>query len=106
MNTSSSSATESDACYNCGVLLNGAFCAACGQKAQPLDPPVHHFLHELSHELLHLDGKIVRSTTTLLTRPGVLTRDYFAGKRVRWVSPIRLYLVFSAVYIAFVSRES
>jgi hypothetical protein len=36
----------------------------------------------------------------LLTRPGFLTREYFAGRRARYISPIRLYLIFSVAYFA------
>jgi uncharacterized protein DUF3667 len=93
----------SDACYNCGTALNGPFCGACGQKSQQLDPSLADFLHDLSHELLHVDGKIFRSVATLLLRPGVLTRDYFDGKKARWVSPIRLYLVFSVLFFAVIA---
>lgn len=85
-------------CHNCGIRLAGSFCANCGQKVQELDPTLRHFLHDLTHELLHFDGKIFRSVWTLLARPGVLTREYFEGRRARWVSPIRLYLVFSVAY--------
>ena len=85
-------ARQSDFCYNCGIRLTGRFCAACGQKVQELDPSLTHFLHDLTHELLHFDGKIYRSVWTLLARPGVLTRDHFEGRRARWISPIRLYL--------------
>ena len=102
---SSGPAILSDACYNCGATLAGNFCAACGQKGQPLDPDLGDLLHDLSHELLHFDGKIVRSIWTLLMKPGVLTRDYVAGRRVRWVSPIRLYLVFSVAYFGFIALD-
>ena len=95
-----------DYCHNCSIRLAGPFCANCGQKAQDLDPTLAHFLHELTHELLHFDGKIFRSVWTLLARPGVLTREYFDGRRVRWISPIRLYLVFSILYFAVASLES
>lgn len=88
-------------CHNCGIRLAGAFCANCGQKVQELDPTLKHFLHDLTHELLHVDGKIFKSVWTLLVRPGVLTRDYFEGRRARWISPIRLYLVWSVAYFAF-----
>jgi hypothetical protein len=96
----SDAAQPTDYCYNCNIRLTGGFCANCGQKAQGLDPSLTHFLHDLTHELLHVDGKIVRSVWTLLARPGVLTRDYFEGRRARWISPIRLYLVFSVAYFA------
>ena len=29
----------------------------------------------------------------LATRPSLLTREYFEGRKVRYVSPLRLYLI-------------
>jgi hypothetical protein len=87
-------------CTNCAATLSGPFCAQCGQKAAPVNPSLHDFLHELAHEILHFDGRILRSVRLLLTAPGRLSREAFDGKRVRYVSPIRLYLVFSVLYFA------
>jgi Protein of unknown function (DUF3667) len=96
----SGAAPPSTTCYNCGTLLAGPFCSACGQKAGPLDPTVHDFLHDFSHEMFHVDGRIFRSVWKLITAPGFLTREQFQGRRAKWVSPIRLYLIFSLLYFA------
>jgi hypothetical protein len=88
------------ACANCGTARSGRYCPACGQKALPLNPPLRYFLHELTHEVLNVDGKIFRSLRLLLTRPGFLTREIFAGKRASYVSPLRLYLVASVLAVA------
>jgi hypothetical protein len=85
-------------CDNCGRVLDGRYCAMCGQEAQALNPRLTDVLHEFAHELFHLDGKLVASTVKLLAAPGQLTRDYFEGRRARWVPPVRLYLVFSLLY--------
>jgi hypothetical protein len=87
-------------CPNCGAPLHAAFCATCGQKAAPLNPSLGEFLHDLAHELVHVDGKIVQSVGLLLARPGFLSREQFHGRRARYISPIRLYLVFSVLYFA------
>jgi uncharacterized protein DUF3667 len=87
-------------CPNCGEEVRGGFCPRCGQKNGPLDPSVHDFLHDLSHELLHIDGKIFRSVQWLLTRPGFMTREYFEGRRARYISPIRLYLLASLLFFS------
>ena len=97
MTTSTVRLTE---CPNCGATLDGAFCAECGQKAAPINPSFGEFLHELFHELAHVDGKIVQSVRLLLTRPGFLSRAHFEGRRARYISPIRLYLIFSLLYFA------
>jgi hypothetical protein len=94
---------DSTVCYNCGAPLNGPFCAACGQKAQPLSPSLHDLVHDFTHEMLHVDGRIFRSVTKLLFAPGFLTLEHFAGRRARWVSPLRLYLIFSLIYFAAAS---
>jgi hypothetical protein len=98
-------APDSETCYNCGVPLAGPFCSACGQKAAPLNPTLHDLAHDVTHEMLHVDGRIFRSVRTLLAAPGVLTREHFAGRKARWISPIRLYLVFSVIYFGLASIE-
>ena len=88
------------ACPNCGAPLDARYCGTCGQKAAPLNPSLGEFAHELVHEVAHVDGKIVQSTRLLLTRPGFLSREQFDGRRARYISPIRLYLLFSVLYFA------
>jgi eukaryotic-like serine/threonine-protein kinase len=61
---------------------------------------MHDLFHDVTHEFLHVDSKIFRTVKLLLLKPGFLTREYFEGRRVRYVSPIRLYLVFSVLYFA------
>jgi len=90
--------TQSTTCYNCKAPLTGPFCGACGQKAQSLNPSAHDLLHDVTHEMLHVDGRIVRSVQRLLLSPGFLTREQFEGRRARWISPLRLYLIFSVIY--------
>jgi hypothetical protein len=66
----------------------------------PLSVTLHDFFHELTHEMLHVDGRIVQSIRRLLLSPGFLTREYIQGRRARWIAPIRLYLIFSVAYFA------
>ena len=90
----------SEFCYNCGIRLTGPYCAACGQKALPLDVTLHHFTHDLIHETLHVDGRIFQSIQRLLLSPGFLTREYLQGRRAGWISAIRLYIIFSVMFFA------
>lgn len=62
----------------------------------------------MAGELLHWDGKLWSTLKTLIRSPGTLTIDYVAGKRVRHISPLRLYLTASVVYffLAAVAPES
>ena len=87
-------------CANCGAALHGPFCAACGQAVKPLDPPVRHFAREFAQELLDVDGRVPRSFKRLLLSPGFLTREHLEGRRVPWLSPLKLYLLASVAMFA------
>jgi Protein of unknown function (DUF3667) len=86
------------ACANCGAQLQGPYCQACGQKAASAHLGLHEVLHEVTHEFLHLDGKIFRTVKLLITKPGQLTLDLVAGRRMRYVGPLRLYLTASLLF--------
>lgn len=79
-------------CANCGTRLLGPHCYACGQ---PVKGMVRHFssiVGDLFDTLLALDSRIARTLWPLLAKPGFLTREYLAGRRVRYVSPVRLFI--------------
>ena len=78
-------------CANCGAALTGAFCQACGQAAH-IHRSLLHLAEELLHGLLHFDAKAWRTLPLLVFRPGLLTRRYIDGQRMRYVSPLALFL--------------
>jgi hypothetical protein len=84
-------------CANCGATLHGHFCAACGQESKPLDPPVRQFVGELAQEFFDVDGRLLRSLRRLLMSPGFLTREHVEGRRIPWLSPLKLYVLASVV---------
>jgi Protein of unknown function (DUF3667) len=81
-------------CLNCGAALTGPFCQECGQSAH-VHRTLHAFWHDLAHAVLHFEGKIWQTLPLLAWHPGELTRRYIAGERVRFVSPMAIFL-FSA----------
>ena len=92
-------------CQNCGVPLYGEHCHACGQPTKGL---VRHFssiIGDFMDSVFELDSRILRTLGPLLLRPGYLTTEYFAGRRIRYVSPVRLF-VFLAVIAFFVAQLS
>ena len=92
------SLAASNPCLNCGTNIQLEFCPECGQRAIDADPTLREFLHEVAEEFLHWDGKLFKTFRTLLTRPGELTRHYVDGRRVRFISPIRVYLTCSVLF--------
>ncbi|WP_049622197.1 DUF3667 domain-containing protein [Frateuria defendens] len=80
-------------CANCGTPLEGEFCHHCGQSIHSVLKPVHGLLEDGADMYLHVDGRILRTLPPLLFKPGFLTLEYFAGRRVRYVAPFRLMFV-------------
>ncbi len=96
--TPPTSVAASNPCLNCGTNVQLEFCPECGQRAIDPDPTLREFLREFAEELLHWDGKLASTFRMLVTKPGALTEEYLAGKRVRYISPLRLYLACSVLY--------
>ncbi len=78
-------------CLNCGTALIGEHCHQCGQTAH-IHRNLHSLFHDLLHGVFHFEGKIWRTLPMLFGRPGSLTRRYIAGERMRFVSPLALFL--------------
>ena len=92
-------------CQNCGHLDSGNFCSQCGQRFTELNRPIKDILSELG-DIVNIDSRIFRSIIPFLFRPGFLTREYLAGKRRKYMSPFRLYLLLSLVFFFLAQSTS
>lgn len=88
-------------CANCGVLLAGHYCHHCGQSDREVVRVFGVLLRDVLAEMFSLDSRAVRTLAALCFLPGHLTRAYLAGRRTRYVSPLRLFLFTSLLCIAF-----
>jgi hypothetical protein len=82
-------------CANCGCAVTGKFCGDCGQRNAPRMVSVRRMLSEVLDDQLTLNSALPRTLRGLLLHPGFLTREYVAGRIVRYVAPFRLYLAAS-----------
>jgi hypothetical protein len=57
-------------------------------------------MREAGGRYVALDGRLWKTLGPLFFRPGFLTREYFAGRRKRYIRPARLFLVASLVLFA------
>jgi Protein of unknown function (DUF3667) len=94
------STANHDRCVTCGASLQGPYCSQCGEAAHAHDYSVGHFIGELVESLVHIDGRIGATFRALLLRPGLLARDYLAGRRKPYMGPVQLFLV--CTVLAFV----
>ena len=85
-------------CENCGAPLAGEFCSQCGQHAIDYRRSIFRVLLDAADSFLNWDTKFLHSLNQLLIRPWQLTNDFNAGRRARYVHPLRLYLIASIVF--------
>jgi Protein of unknown function (DUF3667) len=85
-------------CENCGATMAGPFCAKCGQHAVDYRRSFGRVFLDVLDSFLNWDSKFFSTIGLLLIRPWRLTIDFLAGKRVRYVHPLRLYLLVSIIF--------
>ena len=88
-------------CLNCGRVAGPRYCGHCGQALDAHRAPLASLLREAIEEALSIDGRTLRTARALL-RPGELTRLYLSGQRVRFLTPLRLYLTASVLLFSSV----
>ncbi len=98
----------SNECATCGATLQGKFCQDCGEKK--LNPEhdfsVRHFLEETFESFTHLDSRVLRSFWLLFSRPGFLTAEFIAGRRVRYLKPIPFFIIAGVLFYLFFGKAT
>lgn len=85
-------------CPSCAAPFEGAYCAACGQRApQGSDFTLKAFAKELWTEVSGSDSRLWQTALGLF-RPGVLTNAYLQYRWRQFLPPSRLYLLMSALF--------
>jgi len=86
-------------CANCRTPGTDKYCAHCGQRLDTQIHSVWHFAREATEVITHADSRVWNTLRPLLTKPGFLSREYFAGRRARYLQPFRLYIVLSVIFL-------
>jgi hypothetical protein len=92
-------------CPNCGAPVPGKYCDQCGQRVEHEIHSVLHFAREATEDLTHADSRLWGTIIALLFKPGFLTREFLSGRRVRYLPPLRLYLVLSVLFFLALGSE-
>jgi hypothetical protein len=72
----------------------------CGQHDVDYSGSFWHLMEDALEGALHYDGKFFRSARYIFTRPGFLTTEFIAGRRARYMHPVRLYIFASFLFFA------
>ncbi|MEM7557612.1 MAG: DUF3667 domain-containing protein [Planctomycetota bacterium] len=98
--------SEPKVCRNCGHTVDEFFCTRCGQSIKEIRVSLRTLFFDFLGEYFNYDSKFVRTVIPLLIKPGLLTTEFLQGKRVRYIQPLRFYVLSSIVFfltLAFVN---
>lgn len=87
-------------CTNCKhpLDISDKYCPSCSQANSTKKLTLKDFFDEFFASLISYDSRLLKTLSALLTKPGKITRDYIAGKRVSYTNPFRFLLSLSIVY--------
>jgi hypothetical protein len=91
-------------CANCSAPFAGVYCSTCGEKRLSAhDFSVRHFVEHAVHDFTHFDARIFRSLLPLVLKPGLLTAEFIAGRRTRYIKPLTLFILVNLFF--FLTKE-
>lgn len=87
-------------CLNCGHPLDRSdiYCPHCSQLNSDKQLSVKDFFSEFIRSIIVYDSRLRNTLKALLFRPGVITRNYIEGQRLRYANPFRFFLSVSIIY--------
>jgi Protein of unknown function (DUF3667) len=85
-------------CLNCGTYVEERYCSHCGQENVETKESFRHLVSHFFSDLTHYDSKLFTTLKDLLFKPGFLTNEYLAGRRVNYLHPVRMYVFVSFLY--------
>jgi Protein of unknown function (DUF3667) len=91
-------------CENCGAALTGPYCANCGQPAIDYHRSFGTILLDAADAFFNLDARFFTTFALLFAKPWRLTNDFLAGKRQRFVHPLRVYLMASLAFFLLIKE--
>ncbi len=86
-------------CLNCNAELQGHYCHVCGQHASGAKPTIKEFILEYLNNAFLWDVHFFRTLWALISRPGMLTKEFLAGRVVSYTHPLKLNMFLLFVFI-------
>lgn len=87
-------------CLNCGHPLDRSdvYCPQCSQLNSNKQLSAKDFFAEFLSSILVYDSRLRNTLKDLLFRPGIMTKNYVKGRRLKYANPFRFFLSVSIIY--------
>lgn len=87
-------------CLNCDHPLDKSdkYCPNCSQLNSTKKLHFKDLFNEFFGSVFAYDSRIIRTLNVLLFKPGIISKEYVEGKRMRYANPFRFYLSVSIIF--------
>ncbi|RMA57747.1 DUF3667 domain-containing protein [Ulvibacter antarcticus] len=87
-------------CLNCSqpLDLSDVYCPYCSQLNSTKQLSLKDFVGQFLSSIFTYDSRLRYTIKDLLFKPGVMTRNYVNGQRLKYANPFRFYLSVSIIY--------
>jgi|SRR5690554_311452 len=87
-------------CLNCGQALDKSdrYCPYCSQKNSNKQLSAKDYFSEFIGSILVYDSRLRYTIRELLFKPGLVSKNYVAGQRLKYANPYRFFLSVSIIY--------
>lgn len=92
-------------CKTCGHSHTLNYCNKCGQKVISKRFTTKELLHELFHNLIHVDRGFFYTIYSLLVRPHVVIKEYLNGATRKYTNPAKFAILLIALVTFFIIRS-
>jgi hypothetical protein len=90
------------ACQSCGQSFAGNYCNHCGEKVLVAsDRTFKTFLNNFLVALTVTDNRFIKSLWMVVSKPGILSKEYAEGRRVNYFRPLQLFFILNLIYFLF-----
>ena len=92
-------------CLNCenDISEDDNFCSRCGQVNDLKKVSLNQYLSAYFDDFLSFDSRFLNTIVALIFKPGHVTKNYVAGKRMSYVNPFKLYLHITILFFLVLS---
>src|SRR4029079_7966677 len=88
-------------CPSCRGVVATAYCPDCGERAlRRQELTLHGLASQAVEAVTDVDGRLLRSLRSLVSRPGLLTVAYAEGSRKPFIGPVSLFLTTNVLFFA------
>ncbi|HZH69230.1 MAG TPA: DUF3667 domain-containing protein [Flavobacteriaceae bacterium] len=91
---------RTEKCLNCEHPLDKSdvFCPHCSQLNSNKKLHFSDLFNEFFASIFAYDSRLVKTLKIIMFRPGIITKQYVAGKRMTYANPFRFYLSVSIIF--------